>query len=127
MNNGEVLYKALCDGSLEPAEFRHRDHVAAAMAALEAEDFFHALARFADGLQRLTQKAKVPEKYNATLTMGFMSLIAEAMAAHPSLTADELIKMRPEIASLSALVERYSSKRLQGSLPRTVGLLPDVA
>ncbi|MDD9923762.1 MAG: hypothetical protein OXQ92_16005, partial [Boseongicola sp.] len=74
-----------------------------------------------------TEIAGVPEKYNATLTMGFMSLIAEAKAAHPEKSVDDLIATCAEISSPGALTSKFSAERLNGPLTRSIGLLPDRA
>lgn len=124
MQDDEVL-RALVAGTLDPGSFRHRDHVAAGLAALKSGEFFSAAEVFARGLRHLTATAGVPQKYNATMTLAFMSLIAEAHVADPALDADGLIARHPALTDMAALGMRYSEGRLRGDVARRVALLPD--
>ncbi len=127
MRSGCDILNDLIGDRLDPAAFSHRDHVAAAVAALDRHEFFEALSLYAGGLRRLTERAGVPEKFNATITMCFMSLVAEAMAASEDKDADKLIKAHPELQNMSALGVRFKKGRLSSEAARRVGLLPDAA
>jgi len=120
----EMLH-SLSQGTLSPEAFSHRDHVATAWLALKKHEFFEASLIFARGLQMLTKSAGVPEKYNATVTLAFMSLIGERMAHFPAETADEFIDANPDFLEQGAIARLYSKDRLASDVARKVGLLPD--
>lgn len=124
MQDDEIL-QALIAGTLDPGKFCHRDHVAAGLAALKSGEFFSATELFARALRHLTETAGVPQKYNATMTLAFMSLIAEAHVADPALETDDLIALHPALTDMAALRSRYSEGRLRGDVARRVALLPD--
>ena len=112
-------------GALDPAGFRHADHVGVAYEALKRHGFFEALRIYADGLMALVEKAGVPEKFNATVTFVYMSLIAERMHRRPAANAADFLAANPDLLS-STVLERYSKARLQDDLARKVALLPDL-
>lgn len=110
-------------GTLDPAAFSHRDHVGVAIAALQQGDFYDALARMSRGLQRLTLAAGVPEKFNATVTFAFLSVIAE-IEPQPGQDIDTLIDRHPDIMRPSVLKTLYSDSRMQSEIARRVPVLP---
>ncbi len=115
----------LLAGTLDPAGFSHLDHVGVAYEALARHDFFHAAAHVASGLQDVAGRAGAPEKFNATITWAFLSLIAERMATTDHLNAEEFISRNPDLAGGAALSPWYSQGRLKSAVARTVALLPD--
>ena len=122
-------YKAMLEdfecGEIDPGGFRHADHVGVAYEALARHGFFKALQIYADGLMALVEKAGVPEKFNATVTFAYMSVIAERMHRQPSASAAVFIAANPELLS-GEVLSRYSPARLQSELARQVALLPDL-
>ena len=122
----DAILDALLAGQVDPAEFRHRDHVAAALAALRRYEFFEATERYARALRALVAQAGVPEKYNATLTLIFMSLVAEAHEASPTADADRLLTEHPALRDVGAVRARYSAGRLDAAHARRCVVLPDV-
>jgi len=122
--NSQELLTGLIEVSLDPAAFSHRDHVAAAFGALERFEFFTAMQVYADGLRALTVKAGVPEKFNATVTLAFISLIAEKMAEGYD-DADAMLAAHPELLRRDLLGAWYSKGRISSDLARRVAVLPD--
>lgn len=112
-------------GSLDPAAFGHVDHVRAAHALLRDAPFFEAAARYEAALLRLLEKVDAPEKYSATLTFAFLSLIAEAMTERPlSEDAAAFLAAHPALLSGDALAGIYPAERFADPLSRRVPLLP---
>ncbi|WP_299860759.1 hypothetical protein [uncultured Hoeflea sp.] len=111
-------------GELDPAAFRHSDHVGVAFAALEHHGFFEALLIYANGLKVLVEKAGKPEKFNATVTFAYMSAISERMHLRPANDASGFIAENPDLLSGSVL-NGYSQDRLQGDLAKRIALMPD--
>lgn len=119
--------EALTSGNLDPDSFRHRDHIGVAYEALSRHDFFEAAARVASSIRRLAEKAGAPEKFNATITLAFMSLIAERMATTVYCDAEDFIVRNPDLACGGVLKPWYSDQRLKSDLARSILLLPDRA
>ncbi len=123
----EALLSALKDGTLNPTGFSHRDHVGVAVAALRRHPFFEAMLIVANGLQAVTQRAGVPEKFNATITMASISLIAERLEASDGALIDAFIDRHPDLLSTALMRDAYPGGRLTSDLARRVGLLPVLA
>ncbi len=124
MRNGDELLDSLIDGSLEPDGFSHRDHLAAAFSALRRFEFFQAMRVYADGLRALTARAGVPEKFNATVTMTFMCLVAERMDEGFE-DADAMLAAHPDLLEPGLLGTWYSKGRIGCALARQVAVMPD--
>jgi hypothetical protein len=93
--NYDEMFDALCRGTLDPEGFSHRHHVGTGFAALRRHEFFEATHLYATGLRSVVAKAGVPEKYNATVTLAFMSLIAERMDGKDN--AEAFLQANPDL------------------------------
>ncbi|MEP2532780.1 hypothetical protein [Shimia sp.] len=121
-----TMLQKLDDGTLDPQDFSHRAHVAVAWEALEQGEFFTASARFVAGLRRLVEAAGVPEKFHATITHAFMSVIAERRHANPTPDAATFLDQNPDLLNGTFLTSRFSPETLASPLARTVPLMPDL-
>ena len=122
----KALARAFEDRSLDPAAFRHRDHVAVACQLLRQHDFLEASARYGAHLQAIASKAGVPQKFNTTVTLAFLSLIAERMATCQHEDFDDFAARNPDLLSKDLLLSWYPPERLSSDLARKVFLMPDV-
>jgi len=113
-------------GTLDAAGFSHADHIGVAYEALLRHDFFVALGIVADGIQQAAGRAGADRKFNATVTLTFMSVIAERMAAKAFRDADEFIAANPDLLNGEAVLTRFSQSRLASETARRVALLPDL-
>ncbi|MEM8752771.1 MAG: hypothetical protein AAGF90_07335 [Pseudomonadota bacterium] len=127
MTDYAEMLDALLSGTLDPASFSHRDHVGVAFEALSRHEPMEALARLSDALRRLAARAGAPEKFNATITFAYVSLIAERRAEGGFATADAFIDANADLLDAAALTARYTSGRLHSPLARRAPLLPDRA
>lgn len=125
MNYIETL-KALEDGSLDPRSFSHKDHLGVAFEALKQFDFFEASHRVARGLQQVTQTAGVPEKFNATVTHAFMSVIAERCAMTEFKDAETFLDSNADLLEARYLSGLFSKELLASDLAKIMALRPDV-
>jgi len=112
-----------CD--LDPAAFGHQEHVGVAYEMLRKYDFLTAAAKYADSIRTIATKAGAPEKYNATITLAFLSLIAERMQTCRHDDCDDFLAQNQDLMSKDFLLQRYSAERLQSDLARHVFLMPD--
>jgi hypothetical protein len=111
-------------GEIEVSTFGHREHLQTAWEMLRTYPFIEAVARFARQLQGLATAAGAPEKFNLTVTVAFMSLIAEAMEATPDLDFDRFCEAHPDLRQ-NPLKHWYSDQRLGNDLARRIFLMPD--
>ena len=113
--------------SLHACDFSHSDHIGVAFQALEEEPFFEALALFARGIQGAAARSGAGDKFNATVTMAFMSVIAERRAANDYDDAEDFIARNGDLREKGLLSRWYSPTRMGGALARQVALMPDRA
>lgn len=115
----------LKDGSLVPSDFTHLDHIGVAYEAISQLEFFEALLIVAKGLRDLATRADAPEKFNATITFAYMSLIAERMKTGHYSDAQDFIRNNRDLTEKSLLGSRYSRARLFSVAARSIPLLPE--
>jgi len=116
---------AMMGGCLNPRDFRHRDHVGIAFEALRHRDFFDAARLYAEGLRSVAKRAGVPEKFNATITWAFLSLIAERMQAEVYSDAEDFLSQNGALLDKGLLSAWYSPERIDSQLAHRTVLLPD--
>jgi len=121
---GDVV-TAFKAGDIDPAQFGHLDHVRVAYELLSRQDFFAAASDYASGIRLIAGKAGVPEKFNATITLAYLSLIAERMGASVDADWKDFVACNPDLLTMEALGKFYSRDRLQSDLARSRFLLPD--
>ncbi|MBI1493734.1 hypothetical protein [Halocynthiibacter styelae] len=120
------VFAAMSEGTLDPAGFTHRDHVICAAFALRGYDFFEAAFLYANGLKALVKKAGVPEKFNATVTFAFLSIIAQKLAESPGVSADDLPEHCPELMQKTLLSPWYTGAVLASDQARQFPVMPQM-
>lgn len=108
-------------------DFHHADHVRVAYAMLDRYDFAGACSRYAQTIKSMAEAVGVPEKYNATITFAFMSVIAERKATSDSRDPESFMAANPDLLSKDILLNWYSGDRLTSSLARSQFLLPETS
>ena len=121
---GTRLIERLETRSIEPAGFGHRQHLQAAYELLGREPFLDAAVRYSRAIDGFARSAGAADKFNLTMTVAFLSLIAERMAARPYPSYAAFLDANPELTA-DALTPYYSSTRLKSPLARRTFLLPD--
>lgn len=119
------LLKGFEAQTLDPAGFKHRDHIEAAFEMLRRYDFMEASAKYAASIRGIAEKAGVPEKFNATITTAFLSLIAERMESGRYDDFNAFEAANGDLASMAVLDRWYSKERLTSDTARRLFLLPD--
>ncbi|MBE1283601.1 MAG: hypothetical protein GJ676_09855 [Rhodobacteraceae bacterium] len=125
MNRYQTKLKDLCDGTLDAADFTHKDHIGVAFEALKQHDFFTALGHVSRGIETAALRAGATDKFNATITLAYMSEIAEQMEFVTYVDADALMDANPQLIKGGPL-KRYSPGRATSKLARRTALLPDL-
>ena len=117
----DEMLDRLINGTLGVEGFDHAAHIGTAHAALRRYEFFEAASVFAAGLRSLTRRVGLEEKYNATVTLAFLSLIAERMGSE---TSSDFVADHGDIGMSELLRLGYEPERLASDRARRVGLLP---
>ena len=110
---------------LSAPDFHHADHVRVAFEILDKYDFIEACSRYARTIKRMADAVGVPEKYNATITFAFMSLISEHKAHSDAADAESFLAANPDLLCKDILSDWYSKDRMTSALARAQFLLPD--
>lgn len=119
-----AMAEELSAGRLGPAGFSHRAHLGVAYEMLMRYETFEAMAIYARGLRQLTEAAGVPEKYNATVTMGFLCLTAERAAMKQYQSTAQFLAENNDLLSMGVLAQYFPSEQLSSDLARRIPLLP---
>ncbi len=114
-------------GTLDPANFSHSDHVGVAYEALARHDYVEAVAIVSRGIRALATAAGDASQFNATITVAFMSLIAERMQTSPHDNAADFLKRNVDLTESAVLAPWYSRERITSPMARSIALLPDRA
>lgn len=118
-----VMAQEIAAGTLRPEGFTHRAHLGVAFEILSRHEVFQAMAIYAGGLRALTEAAGVPEKFNATVTFAFISLIAERMAQASYDSAEAFLTQNPDLLRKGLLEGYFAPDTLSSALARRVPLL----
>ena len=111
-------------GNLLPAEFDHQAHLRAAFCELHRRPFLEACIAMRDGLRDLSRRASRPGLYHETITVAFMSLVAQRLAQRPGLAWDEFHAAHPELSERTLLARWYHRELLESALARATFVLP---
>jgi len=110
---------------ISPESFSHRDHVQVAFEAILRYEFVDACSRVASTIRTMATNAGAPQKYNATITVAFMGLIAERMTHGDHVDVESFLSSNPDVLSSDVLGTWYSKERLHCAEARSQFLLPD--
>jgi hypothetical protein len=121
----EEFLAALEAGTLSPAQFDHRGHLRAGFLYLRRHDFpgaCVAMKRAVQGFARSLGKAGL---YHETLTIAYLSLIAERLADEPAdLAFDRFLERYPELSSRAYFERYYPRGTLDAPEARATFVLP---
>ncbi len=92
---------------------------------LERHSFLEAAGAFSAGLKVLAQRAGRPGAYHETITLAFLSLIAERMSQRSFESFDSFAAANPDLMEKSALSRWYAPDRLNSDHARKAFVLPD--
>ncbi len=120
------LLDRMADGTLDAGRFGHVDHIGVAYEALRRFSYFEALATVAKGIDDAAKRAGATDKFNATVTAAYMSLIAERMDERHYDNARDFIDRNPDLTGGAPLRALYSPARLASGRARRLALLPDL-
>ena len=103
----DAFLAALEAGTLPPSQFDHRGHLRAGFLYLRRHDFPGACVAMKGAVQGFARALGKTGPYHETLTVAYLSLIAERLADEPAeLAFDRFLERYPELES-RAYFERY--------------------
>ncbi len=111
-------------GALPVADFDHLRHVEAAWELLEERPFLDAARRFVDVVSEKVAAAGAADKFNLTLTLAFLGVIAERRLDTPAPSFAEFLAANPDLKS-NVIRRWYSPDRLWSARARQTFVLPD--
>lgn len=111
-------------GALDPAAFRHSDHVRLGYEMLGRYPFGEAVTRFSRGLRGLATKAGRPEIYHETVTVAFLALIGERRARTANGGWSEFKAANSDLLEKRVLERWYGAEQLASELARRTFCLP---
>jgi hypothetical protein len=114
-------------GEVDAAQFPHREHLRMAFEMLRRHDFAETVLHYSRALRALTQRAGKPEAFHQTVTVAFLALIAERMAAGGAEDFAAFARQHPELLEKSLLSRWYRPERLASAAARRTFLLPEPA
>ena len=113
-------------GEIEPAAFPHREHVRMAFEMLRRHDFAETALHYSRALRAMSARAGNPRAFHQTVTIAFLSLIAERMQdCGGAADFDALVRDHPELLDKAALTRWYRPERLASEAARHTFLLPE--
>jgi hypothetical protein len=112
---------------IDPATFPHREHVRVAFEMLRRHDFPETVLHFSRTLRAMAAKVGRPEAFHQTVTIAFLSLIAERMECGGAADFAAFAQANPDLLEKSALERWYRPERLASAVARRTFLLPDGA
>jgi hypothetical protein len=111
--------------TLPPYAFGHREHLFVAWTYLRAAPFEDAAPRFVKNLKRFAARHGATGRFHATVTWALLSLVAEAVDAHPTLSFEALLAARPELVDARGTLRRiYDRETLESARAQRVPLVP---
>jgi hypothetical protein len=111
-------------GRLDPAAFRHRDHVRLGYELLCRYSLGDAITRFSSGLRLLAAKADRPQLYHETITVAFLALINERRAAGSAANWPDFESENADLLDKRCLERWYGREQLGSDLARRAFCLP---
>jgi len=113
-------------GEIAASTFPHREHVRMAFEILRRHDFAECVWQFSRALRVMAAQAGRPEAFNQTVTLAFLSLIAERMEGAPAdFAAFECANA--DLLEKGVLAHWYPPGRLTSASARRIFLLPEPA
>ena len=112
-------------GEIAAAGFAHREHVRMAFEMLRRHDFAETVLHFSRALRTMAQRAGKPQAFHQTVTIAFLSLIAERLEAGRWSDFADFARDNPDLLEKSLLARWYRPERLASEPARRTFLLPE--
>jgi hypothetical protein len=111
-------------GEQDPRVFPHREHVRMAFEMLRRHSFVETALHYSQALRLMTEKIGKPEVFHQTITIAFLSLIAERMHTQQAGEFESFVASNPDLMDKSAVARCYPPERLALEAARRTFILP---
>lgn len=122
MDEPPITLSRFLAGECDPARFPHREHVRMAFEMLRRHSFPETLLHFSGALRRMLARVGKPEAYHETITVAFLSLVAERM--DETADFDSFAALNADLFDRRVLSRWYPSERLSSDRARHTFVLP---
>jgi hypothetical protein len=126
---GTDLLEAFENGSLDPAQFSHRNHLAVGWAYLQRDGFPEGAVKFRERLRAYVAEVGAAAKYHETITWAYLVLLNEerCLRSPPGETFERMIERRPDLLDHrnGAIARCYRKEQLDRPDARRVFLMPE--
>jgi hypothetical protein len=120
----EAELATLIHGEIDPRKFPHSEHVRFAYEMLARHSFAETVSLFSVGLKKLAAKSGRPELYHDTITIAFLSIVAERRAQSQARNWTAFIAENSDLLEKRCLERWYERRRLTSDLARQNFVLP---
>ena len=93
---------------------------------LDRYDFIEAYTRYASIIRTMAASLGALDKFNVTITLAFMSLVAERMNSGEFSDWSAFLAANPDLLNKEVLSHWYSNDRLASTAARSQFLMPDL-
>jgi hypothetical protein len=114
-------------GDIDAASFTHREHVRMAFEMLRRHDFVETALHFSHAVRIMAARAGHAQVFHQTITIAFLSLIAERMELGRQLDFESFALANPDVFEKNVLNRWYCPERLSTKAARQTFLLPDAS
>ena len=114
-------------GEADPAAFPHREHLRMGFELLRRVSFDEAVHRYCVALRAMLSRAGNPASFHQTITIAFLSVIAQRMQDGGEQEFPAFAAANPDLIDKSMLTRWYRPERLASELARRSFVLPDPA
>ena len=114
-------------GEIGAGDFHHRDHVRMAFEMLRRHDFAESVWLFSRALRAMAARAGKPQAFNQTVTIAFLSLIAERIERDGAEDFAAFVHAHPDVLDKGVLARWYRSDQLMSDIARRTFVLPGSA
>lgn len=125
MNESCVDLDRFMRGEIAIGEFPHREHVRMGFEMLHRYDFVESALHYSRTLQAMVTKVGKPQAFHQTVTIAFLSLIAERISSGDYADFDSFVRTNADLLDKAALAPWYPSERLATATARRTFLLPE--
>jgi len=122
MNDIEAALTRFAEGDCDPANFPHREHVRMGFEMLRRHSFPETVLHFSHALRKMAIRGGRPEAYHETITIAFLSLIAERMSGGRDF--ESFSSQNQDLFDKRVLERWYRPERLASDDARRTFLLP---
>jgi hypothetical protein len=114
-------------GEFDAAAFPHQEHVRMGFEMLRQHDFAETVFHFSSTLRAMAIRVGKPQAFHQTVTIAFLSLIAERIDSGDYADFDSFARANADLLDKSALSRWYPAERLATDVARRTFLLPEPA